>query len=140
MKCRQLTNYDNKVSIWSFFGIFQFFIFDVAQAFADDTIRLLHSSQVFLFHQLFPSTLPHTFLSIMLPHLLFPLSLKDEEADDDDDDDDEYADVSDGLPSIDGTGTGNLVFFFFLNSLCILHCSLSPIDCLESKVPVENHF
>ena len=122
-------SYDNIVSIWYFFGIFQFFIFDVAQEFADNTIRLLHSSQVFLFHQLSPSTPSHTFLSIMLPHLLFPLSLKDEEADDEDDDDNEYADVSDGLPSIDGTGTGNLVIFAYQDSLCILHCSLSPIYC-----------
>ena len=113
MKCHQLISYDNRISIWSFFGILPFFILDVAQAFADNTFRLLHSSQVFLFHQLFPSTPSHTFLSIMLPHLLFPLSLKDEEADDEDDDDDEYADVSDGLPSIDGTGTGNLVFFYY---------------------------
>ena len=123
----ELISYDNRVSIWSFFGIFQFFIFDVAQAFADNIIRLLHSSQVFLFCKLPPSTPPHTFLSIMLPHLLFPLSLKDEEDDDEDDDDDEYADVSDGLPSIDGTGTGNLVFSVYKNSLCILHCSFSPI-------------
>ena len=63
----------------------------------------------------------------MLPYLLLPLSLKDEEADDEDDDDDEYADVSDGLPSIDGTGTGNMLFFYYKNSLCILHCPFSHI-------------
>ena len=69
----------------------------------------------------------------MLPHLLFPLSLKDEEADDEDDDDDEYADVSDGLPSIDGTGTGNLVFFI----LKILFASFIAPSLLSTVFKVK---